>query len=130
MREKVDMEGFYGRLPFSLTGAQRRAAGEITADLLGKTPMNRLIQGDVGSGKTAVAAAAVFFAFKNGYQSAMMVPTSVLAEQQFASLSGLLSPLGIGCGLLTGIWGRAEEEGSGGAFIRGDRFCDRHPRAA
>ena len=97
-----DLMDFYKALPFTLTGAQSRAIGEITADLQRGAPMNRLVQGDVGSGKTMVAAAAAFLAIRNGHQAAMMAPTEILAEQHFASLSKLLSPLGISVCLLTG----------------------------
>ena len=98
----LDLEAFYGALPFTLTGAQCRAIRDIAADLGRGTPMNRLVQGDVGSGKTMVAAAAAFLAVKNGRQAALMAPTEILAEQHFASLSKLLTPLGIRCSLLTG----------------------------
>ena len=97
-----DLQPFLGRLPFALTGAQSRAIGEITEDLRRGTPMNRLVQGDVGSGKTMVAAAAAYLAVKNGKQAALMAPTEILAEQQFSSLSKLLAPLGIRTLLLTG----------------------------
>ena len=99
---KVDLTDFYGCLPFTLTGAQNRAIGEIAADLQKGTPMNRLVQGDVGSGKTMVAAAAAFLAIRNGQQAALMAPTEILAEQHYASLSRLLEPLGIRICLLTG----------------------------
>ena len=100
--EHCDLSGFYSRLPFTLTGAQKRAIGEIANDLRRGTPMNRLVQGDVGSGKTMVAAAAAYLAIQNGHQAALMAPTEILAEQHFASLSKLLSPLGISVCLLTG----------------------------
>ena len=87
--------------PFSLTGAQRRAIGDIARDLTGQRPMNRLVQGDVGSGKTMVAAAAIYMAAKNGLQCALMAPTEILAEQHYRSLAPLLEPLGIPCALLT-----------------------------
>ncbi len=93
---------FEEALPFRLTGAQRRAIGEITADLGSGMPMNRLVQGDVGSGKTAVAAAAAFCVARNHRQTALMVPTEILAEQHDASLRALLEPLGIRVCLLTG----------------------------
>ncbi len=100
--ENCDLSAFYGVLPFSLTGAQSRAIGEIVQDLGRGAPMNRLVQGDVGSGKTMVAAAAAYLAIQNGHQAAMMAPTEILAEQHFASLSKLLNPLGITVQLLTG----------------------------
>ena len=97
-----DLSEFYGALPFRLTNAQLRTIGEVTDDLCRGTPMNRLVQGDVGSGKTMVAAAAAYLAVKNGHQAAMMAPTEILAEQHYAGLSKLLEPLGIRCQLLTG----------------------------
>jgi ATP-dependent DNA helicase RecG len=96
------MAAFEANLPFELTGAQRRAVSEITADMRGDRPMNRLLQGDVGSGKTAVAAAAMVFAYGNGFQSALMAPTEILAVQHYSTLETLLAPLGIAVGLLTG----------------------------
>ena len=98
----TDLTDFYNALPFALTGAQQRAIREITGDLRRGTPMNRLVQGDVGSGKTMVAAAAACMAVKNGKQAALMAPTEILAEQHYASLSRLLEPLGISVCLLTG----------------------------
>ena len=97
-----DLTGFYGQLPFRLTGAQTRAIDEIQRDLQRGTPMNRLIQGDVGSGKTMVAAAAAFLCIQNGHQAALMAPTEILAEQHYASLGRLFSPLGIRTVPLTG----------------------------
>ena len=98
----TDLADFYGQLPFALTGAQRRAIDEIRADLSAGRPMNRLVQGDVGSGKTMVAAAAMICAARNGKQSALMAPTEILAEQHYRGLSPLLERLGISCALLTG----------------------------
>ena len=100
--ENLDMHPFYGALPFTLTGAQQRAVGEILRDVSRGAPMNRLVQGDVGSGKTMVAAAAAYCAARNGKQSALMAPTEILAEQHFASLEKLFAPLGITVALLTG----------------------------
>ncbi len=100
--ENLDMRPFYAALPFELTGAQRRAVEEILTDFRRGAPMNRLIQGDVGSGKTMVAAAAMYCAAGNHKQSALMAPTEILAEQHFRSLSALLEPLGIPVILLTG----------------------------
>jgi len=98
----LDMAAFYNKLPFRLTGAQQRAVEEVLTDFRSGAPMNRLVQGDVGSGKTMVAAAAAYCAVKNGQQAALMVPTEILAEQHYASLSKILEPLGITMGLLTG----------------------------
>ena len=100
--ENRDLSRFYRALPFSLTGAQQRVLGQILEDLGKGAPMNRLVQGDVGSGKTMVAAAAAFCAVGNGDQAALMAPTEILAEQHFRSLEALLTPLGIRVGLLTG----------------------------
>lgn len=100
--ENCDLKEFYNALPFTLTNAQNRAIGDIARDLRRGAPMNRLVQGDVGSGKTMVAAAAAYMAVKNGRQAALMAPTEILAEQHFASLSRLLTPQGISTALLTG----------------------------
>ena len=100
--EDTDLSQFLSRLPFSLTGAQQRAIADILSDLSRGAPMNRLVQGDVGSGKTMVAAAALYCAVKNGRQAAMMAPTEILAEQHYASMERLFAPLGITMGLLTG----------------------------
>jgi ATP-dependent DNA helicase RecG len=91
-----------GVLPFSLTRAQQRAIAELTADMAADTPMCRLLQGDVGSGKTVVAAAALLIAAQNGYQGALMAPTEILAEQHFLVMSRLLRSLGVTVELLTG----------------------------
>ena len=99
---QLDMTSFYNALPFTLTGAQTRAIEEIRKDLQKGAPMNRLVQGDVGSGKTMVAAAAAYLAVKNGKQAALMAPTEILAEQHYAGLKKLLEPLGITTCLLTG----------------------------
>ena len=100
--QNVDLDGFYGALPFALTGAQRRAIDQIRADVQRGVPMNRLVQGDVGSGKTMVAAGAAYLAAANGAQAALMAPTEILAEQHFHSLSKLFAPLGLRVALLTG----------------------------
>ena len=102
MDSTTDIGGFYDSLPFELTDDQKKAIGEIEKDLCRDVPMNRLLQGDVGSGKTAVAAAACYFAAKNGMQSALMAPTEILASQHFATLSGFLEGLGVKVCLLTG----------------------------
>ena len=98
----VDMDAFYGALPFTLTDAQRRCVEEALADMRSGQPMNRLCQGDVGSGKTMVAAACVYFMVKNGRQAALMAPTEILAQQHYNGLAPLLESLGIRCALLTG----------------------------
>lgn len=96
------MSAFYSALPFELTGAQKRSVEQAVTDMTKSTPMNRLVQGDVGSGKTVVAAACCWFAWKSGCQSAFMAPTEILAEQHFRTLSQLLEPLSIHVGRLTG----------------------------
>ena len=98
----TDLSEFYKALPFALTGAQKRAVADILRDVSSGAPMNRLVQGDVGSGKTMVAAAAAYCAARNGKQSALMAPTEILAEQHFASLNKLFEPMGITVALLTG----------------------------
>jgi ATP-dependent DNA helicase RecG len=98
----VDMDGFYGALPFTLTDAQRRCVEEAVADMRSGRAMNRLCQGDVGSGKTMVAAACVYFMVKNGRQAALMAPTEILAQQHYRGLAPLLEKLGVRCALLTG----------------------------
>ena len=103
-------EEFLKLLPFALTGAQRRVMGEIAADLTSGVPMNRLVQGDVGSGKTMLAAYGAWLAAKNGYQCALMAPTELLAEQHYRSLSPLLEGAGVRVGLLTGaVKGKARK---------------------
>ncbi|MBO6141231.1 MAG: ATP-dependent DNA helicase RecG [Ruminococcus sp.] len=100
--DKRDISAYYSSLPFELTGAQKRAVSEVTEDMCRQSPMNRLVQGDVGSGKTAVAAGAAYFAYLNGFQTAMMAPTEILASQHYETLSRFLEPLGVKCALLTG----------------------------
>ena len=97
-----DAEEFYASLPFAPTGAQRRATAEALADMASGKCMSRLVQGDVGSGKTLVAAALLWAAAKSGLQSAFMAPTEILAKQHYATLTGFLEPLGLRVGLLTG----------------------------
>ena len=98
----MDLSAFRNALPFTLTGAQSRAISEILEDFQRGAPMNRLVQGDVGSGKTMVAAAAAYAAAKNGKQSALMAPTEILAEQHYQSLNRIFAPMGITVALLTG----------------------------
>ncbi len=96
------VEAFKQGLPFELTNAQSRVINECIKDMQSGRPMTRLIQGDVGSGKTMVAAALCAVAAENGYQSALMAPTEILAEQHFKTLSKINENSGIRCGLLTG----------------------------
>lgn len=100
--KQVSIDDFFSALPFAPTGAQNRVIGECCTDLCAAAPMNRLIQGDVGSGKTLVGAACACFALRNGWQTAMMAPTEILAEQHCRTLTALLEPLGVRVGLLTG----------------------------
>lgn len=97
-------------LPFALTADQQKTLGEIKADMEDVTPMQRLLQGDVGSGKTVIAALALIKTVENGYQGAMMAPTEILAEQHFNTLIGVFSPLGIRLGMLTGKLTRKQRE--------------------
>ncbi|HEX6988549.1 MAG TPA: ATP-dependent DNA helicase RecG [Bacillota bacterium] len=96
------LQRFYDGLPFRLTRAQRRVVSDVLSDMAAPRPMHRLVQGDVGSGKTVVAAAAIFNAACNGHQAAMMAPTEILAEQHADNLHGLLGGLGVRVALLTG----------------------------
>ena len=100
--QRRDPEPFWASLPFSPTGAQRRAVAEILDDMAGETSMNRLLQGDVGSGKTLVAAAAIWACIRSGYQAALLAPTEILAAQHAENLNRLLAPFGMRVALLTG----------------------------
>lgn len=100
---------FISMLPFSLTGAQKRTIDEIVKDCASGKMMNRLVQGDVGSGKTAVAAAAIYMAVKNGHQAAMMVPTEILARQHAETIAELFKGEGINIVLLTGSMKAADK---------------------
>jgi len=95
-------EGFLAGLPFALTGAQQRVVQEIRADLRAGYPMQRLLQGDVGSGKTVVSALAAAQAIDSGYQAALMAPTEILAEQHFRKIAAWMEPLGVKVAWLTG----------------------------
>ena len=101
---------FLDSLPFELTGAQKRVFNEIREDMQSSKVMNRLLQGDVGSGKTVVAAMALLVAIQNGYQGALMVPTEILAEQHYNTLSELLTPLGLNVVLLKSDLPKASRE--------------------
>ncbi len=100
--QSIDMAPFYDALPFALTNAQKRAIDDAIGDMCSPRPMNRLCQGDVGSGKTIVAAACVWFAAQNGWQSALMAPTEILARQHYEGLAPLFQRFGLRCALLTG----------------------------
>ena len=106
---KLDMEPFWSRLSFRPTGAQLRAVEEALHDMASPRPMNRLLQGDVGSGKTLVAAALIWQAVQNGCQAAFMAPTEILAEQHFHSLASMLEPYGIRVVKLTGSMTAAQK---------------------
>ncbi len=98
----VDLSPLLQSLPYRPTGAQSRTIRQAMADMGRDRPMNRLVQGDVGSGKTLVACACAYGAVQGGYQAALMAPTEILAEQHYHNLSAQLEPLGVHCGLLTG----------------------------
>lgn len=114
------LEEFQASLPFTLTGAQQRAILEIYGDMAQAAPMNRLLQGDVGSGKTLVAAAAVFAAARAGVQSALMAPTEILATQHSAKLAPLLAPLGITVEAVFASMGARERRTAEGRISSGE----------
>lgn len=105
-----DFAPFYKNLPFEPTGAQVRAINDGAADMSRRVPMNRLVEGDVGSGKTLVAAALCWYAAQSGMQSALMAPTEILAQQHFKTLTSLLAPCGLSVGLLTGGMPASEKQ--------------------
>ncbi len=118
---KTDLtDEFCNLLPFELTGAQKRAIADCVADMQTENAMNRLIQGDVGSGKTAVAAAVMYSAVKSGYQCAMMAPTEILANQHFESLSKLFDGTDIRIALLTGSTKAKEKKAIKTALMDGE----------
>ena len=106
----TDLGGFRSALPFTLTGAQERCVSEIVSDMAGDCLMNRILTGDVGSGKTAVAAAAAYAAAKNGFRTFLMAPTEILATQHAEDFEKLFSPLGIRTALLTGATKKKERD--------------------
>ena len=116
----LSTDDFTGSLGFELTGAQKRVIGECKKDMCSNLPMSRLIQGDVGSGKTAVAATCMYFAAKNGFQSAMMAPTEVLAAQHKITLEKMFAPFGIKVGLLTGSMKASEKNAVKAAIKSGE----------
>ena len=105
IKEDGLVKKFLKSLPFELTGAQKKALNEILADISSDTPMQRLLQGDVGSGKTVVACAMLLSAIENGYQGTLMAPTEILAQQHFNNFVNWLTPLGLSVGLFTGTNG-------------------------
>ncbi len=108
--ENTDLSEFTALLPYELTGAQKRAVNDIARDMKKNVPMNRILVGDVGCGKTVCAAAAIFIAVNNGRQAALMVPTEILARQHYAELSELFSRLGYSCELLIGATTAAKKK--------------------
>ncbi|MDY3619280.1 ATP-dependent DNA helicase RecG [Agathobaculum sp.] len=118
--ENTGLERFFASLPFESTGAQRRAIEEQAADVRAGRPMNRLVQGDVGSGKTVVAAALCALAAQNGYQAAFMAPTEILAAQHAETLAPLLQKLGVSCTLLTGSMTAAQKRAALSAIESGE----------
>ena len=118
--EPRDAEDFFARLPFSPTSAQRRAIRDAFSDMCAGQPMNRLIQGDVGSGKTLVAAACAWLCTANGRQAAFMAPTGILAEQHYQTLTRLLAPFGIRVTLLTGAMTAREKREARQALLSGE----------
>ena len=100
--EDADLEKYWQKMPFPPTGAQRRVLQEIASDMRTPNAMARMVQGDVGSGKTAVAFGAIYLAVRGGYQAALMAPTEVLARQHYEGAKALLEPLGMKAGLLVG----------------------------
>lgn len=110
---------FLSMLPYRLTGAQSRAVAQCVSDMQGKYPMSRLLQGDVGSGKTAVAAALIYTVIKNGYQCALMAPTEILAVQHFNSISKAMRDTGINIRLLTGSVKASEKKQIKSELIEG-----------
>ena len=118
--ERRDFSAFYEALPFTPTGAQRRAIEEAAADMTGGFVMNRLVQGDVGSGKTLVAAALCWLCRENGLVGAFMAPTEILAEQHTATLSKLLAPFGMRVGKLTGSMTAKEKREAKAALKAGE----------
>ena len=111
---------FLAQLPFTLTNAQRRVTDEILADLAANRPMHRLVQGDVGSGKTVVAALAALRAVASGHQASLMAPTEILAEQHFRKIAAWLEPLGIRTAWLTGRLKTAEKNAALEAVASGE----------
>lgn len=124
--DEAEIQTFIQKLPYQLTDDQQRALSEILSDLSKTTPMNRLLQGDVGSGKTVMAAIASFSVIQAGYQVALMVPTQVLADQHAETLTALLKPFGIKIALLTGAVKGIRGKGQGAREINPDLIIGTH----
>ncbi|HIR60625.1 MAG TPA: ATP-dependent DNA helicase RecG [Candidatus Faecivivens stercoravium] len=118
--QRPDLKPFVKSLPFPLTGAQKRVIAEILRDMASPYPMNRLLQGDVGSGKTLVAAAVSYAAIQKGYQAALMAPTEILAAQHEKTLRKFLEPMGVKVGLLTGSLSPKQKTAMREAIERGE----------
>lgn len=114
------VDKFISKLPFPLTNAQKRAIDEICVDLQKGSPMNRLVQGDVGSGKTVVAAAGMYIAYRNGYQSVIMAPTEILANQHYNTFKTFFEGLGVNIVLLTGSMKASEKREVNKLISNGD----------
>ena len=125
--KKVNIDTFVKTLPFPMTGAQNKVLAEIMKDMESDHVMNRLIQGDVGSGKTVIAAAAAYKAIKSGFQAVIMAPTELLAAQHLTTLTELFDPLGIRVGCLTGSLPQNEKKTDIGVCAKGrNRFFGRN----
>jgi ATP-dependent DNA helicase RecG len=114
------LDGFLHKLPFTLTGSQAKVLQEVLHDMKSGTVMNRLIQGDVGSGKTVIAATALFSAVSAGYQGAMMAPTEILVKQHFVTLSQMMENTGIRLGILIGSMKESEKKETKAALAAGE----------
>ncbi|MEO5656837.1 MAG: DEAD/DEAH box helicase, partial [Nitrospiria bacterium] len=117
------LEAFWAALPFTPTTAQRRVVDEVLTDMAAARPMNRLIQGDVGCGKTVVAAAAIWMAIADGYQAALMAPTELLADQHHRQIVSLLGSLGVRVGALTGDRSPRDRAENLARLARGETDC-------
>ena len=123
----VHMSDVINSLPFNLTKAQLRVLEEIDSDMESDKPMNRLLQGDVGSGKTIVAMIAAYKAVKNGYQAAIMAPTTILAQQHLENFNKILGKFGVKCELLvSGISKKKKDEMVSRLKKRRNRYCNRY----
>lgn len=117
---KVDLQPLYSQLPYALTGAQQRSIAEVLEDMKKETAMNRLVQGDVGSGKTMVAFAALLAAAQQGWQSALMAPTEILAKQHYQNLSRLAPGMGLRVALLTGSMTKKQKDNIKEQILQGE----------